>query len=96
MSSIPPNEWCGLLRQGHFNKSEIRFDHFQRATHYIARNIHVNSQARPRIGWHSAKQKNIWRSMFWTLLVTRIVRASSYETINLIGTHCVHTYRVYS
>ena len=27
MTSIPPNEWCGLLRQGHFNKSEIRFDH---------------------------------------------------------------------
>ena len=40
MTSIPPKEWCGLLRQGHFNKSEIRFDHLQRATHYIARNSH--------------------------------------------------------
>ena len=29
-----------------------------------------------------------WRSMFWTLLVTRVVRARSYETIHLIGTHC--------
>ena len=34
--------------------------------------------------------------MFWTLLVTRVVRARSFETIHLIGTHCVRTYRVYS
>ena len=34
--------------------------------------------------------------MFWNLLVTRVVRARSYETIHIIGTHCVRTYRVYS
>ena len=34
----------------------------------------------------------LWRSMFWTLLVTCVVRARSYETINLIGTHCVRIY----
>ena len=34
--------------------------------------------------------------MFWTLLVTRVVRARSFETIHLNGTHCVRTYRVYS
>ena len=34
--------------------------------------------------------------MFWTLLVTRIVCARSYETFHLIDTHCVRTYRVYS
>ena len=41
-------------------------------------------------------KRTLWRSMFWTLLVTHVVRARSYETINLIGTHCVRTYRVYS
>ena len=35
-----------------------------------------------------------WRSMFWTLLVTRVVRARSYETTHLIGTLCV-TYIAY-
>ena len=53
--------------------------------------MHVSSQARPRIGWHSEKQRTLWRSMFWTLLVTRIVHARSYETIHLIGMHCVRT-----
>ena len=64
------------------------------------RNIHVNSQARPRIGWHLVgtvqNKRTLWRSMYWTLLVTRVVRARSYETINFIGTHCVRTYRIYS
>ena len=41
-------------------------------------------------------KRTLWRSMFWTLLVTRVVRARSYETIDLIGTHCVCSYRVYS
>ena len=45
----------------------------------------------------TAKNKRtLWRSMFWTLLVTRVVRARYYETIYLIGTHCVRTYCVYS
>ena len=41
-------------------------------------------------------KRTLWRSMFWTLIVTRVVRARSYETIHLIGTHCVRTNRVYS
>ena len=41
-------------------------------------------------------KRTLWRSMFWTLLVTRVVRARSYETIHLIGAHCVCAYRVYS
>ena len=41
-------------------------------------------------------ERTLWRSTFWTLLVSRVVRASSYETIHLIGTHCVRTLRVYS
>ena len=41
-------------------------------------------------------KRTLWRSMFWTVLVTRVVRARSYETIHLIGTHCVRTYHVYS
>ena len=41
-------------------------------------------------------KRTLYRSMFWTLLVTRVVRARFYETIRLIGTHCVRTYRVYS
>ena len=41
-------------------------------------------------------KRTLWRSMFWTLLVTHVVRARTYETIDLIGTHCVRTYRVYS
>ena len=39
-------------------------------------------------------KRTLWRSMFWTLLVTRVVRARSYETIHLIGAHCVRAYRV--
>ena len=42
------------------------------------------------------KKITLCRSIFWTLLVTRFVRERSYETINLIGTHCVRTYRIYS
>ena len=58
--------------------------------------IYINSQARPLIGWRNTKQKNTLAQHFWTLLVTRVVRARSYETIQLIGTHCVRTYSVYS
>ena len=40
-------------------------------------------------------KRTLWRSIFWTLLVTRVVRARSYETIHLISTHCVRTNCVY-
>ena len=30
--------------------------------------------------------------LFWTLSVTRVVRARSYETIHSIGMHCIRTY----
>ena len=41
-------------------------------------------------------KRTLWRSMFWTLLVTLDVRARSYETIHLIGMHRVRPYRVCS
>ena len=41
-------------------------------------------------------KRTLWRSMFWTLLVTRAVRPRSYETIDFIGTQYVRTYHTYS
>ena len=32
--------------------------------------------------------------MIWTLLVTRVVRARSYETIRLIGTYRIYIHEV--
>ena len=80
MLSIPPCEWCGLLRQGHFNKSEIHFDRFsaRNSLNYAEYSCLLSSAC---TDW-SAQRKNkrtLWRRMFWTLLVTRVVRARSYE-----------------
>ena len=49
-------------------------------------------------GWHSEKQKNTLAQHVLDIISDprRVVRARSYETIKLIGTHCVRTYRVYS
>ena len=45
----------------------------------ITRNVHVNSQERPRIGWNSAKQKNTLAQQ--VLDIISDVRARYYETI---------------
>ena len=61
------------------------------------RGIFMLTQKRVHVLVGTAQNKRtLRRSMFWTLLVTRDVRASSYETIHLTGTHCVRTYCVYS
>ena len=44
----------------------------------------------------SQNKRTLWRSMLWTLLVTRVERTHSYEIIHLIGTQYVRTFLVYS